>query len=121
MRMSTKSLASLLLVTAVGVAMPGIGRLPTRQRRQESQFDRILQRHDRKGELRAEVLGLDPYTFREHLRHHSFEEIAKQRGFASVKAFRVALFGKLKGELHQRGWTDNRIKHYMTLRSGRLG
>lgn len=121
MRMSTKTLASMLLVTAVGVAMPGISRLPSRKRRQESQFDRIIQHHDRKGELRAEVLGLDPFVFRDLQHQHSFQEIAKQRGFVTTRDFRIALFGKLKDELHKRGWTDNRIKHYMMIRSGRLG
>lgn len=121
MRMSTKTLASMLLVTAVGVAMPGISRLPSRKHRQESQFDRIIQRHDRKGELRADVLGMDPFTFRDLQRHHSFEDIARRQGFASNRDFRVALFGRLKSELHQRGWTDTRIKQYMVMRSGRLG
>ena len=58
MRISTKTLASLLLVTAVMAAAPGIGK-KSREHRRETQFDRILQRHDRKGELRAEVLGID--------------------------------------------------------------
>ena len=64
MRISTKMLASLLLVTAVMVAAPGLG-IKQLRRRQEAQFDRILQRHDRKGELRAEVLGIDAPTFRQ--------------------------------------------------------
>lgn len=121
MRMSTKTVASLLLVTAVAAAIPGISRLPGSKRRQESQFDRLLQRHDRKGELRAEVLGIDAPVFRTLQRHHSFEDIIRQRGFTTVRAFRIALLGKLKHELRGRGWTDHRIRQYMTTRSGRLG
>lgn len=121
MRMSTKTLASLLLVTAVAVAIPGIGRMPGSKRRKESQFDRIVQRHDRKGELRADVLGIDSLEFRDLQKHHSFSDIARQRGFATKRDFRIALLGKLKNELRQRGWTDNRIKRYMAMRSGRIG
>lgn len=121
MRMSTKTLASLLLVTAVAAAVPGISRIPGSKRRQESQFDRLLQRHDRKGELRAEVLGLDAPTFRELQKKLPFEDIARRRGFHSPRAFRIALLGKLKNELHSRGWTAHKIEQYMATRRGRLG
>lgn len=121
MRMSTKTVASLLLVTAVAAAVPGVSRIPGSRRRRESQFDRILQRHDRKGDLRADVLGISVPAFRSLQRHYLFEEIAKQRGFSTVRAFRIALLGRLKNELHQRGWTEHKIKQYMTTRSGRLG
>lgn len=121
MRMSTKTLTSLLLVTAVAAAIPGISRMPGSKRRQESQFDRLLQRHDRKGELRAEVLGVESLVFRDMQKRFSFDEIARRRGFPTRRTFRIALLGKLKTELHQRGWTDTKIKQYMTLRSGRLG
>ncbi|MFI5212775.1 MAG: hypothetical protein ACHQTE_02330 [Candidatus Saccharimonadales bacterium] len=119
--MSTKTLASLLLVTAVAAAVPGISRIPGSKRRQESQFDRLLQRHDRKGELRAEILGIEPLAFRDMQKRMSFDDIAKRRGFGTKRAFRTALLGKLKNELHQRGWTANKIEHYMVTRSGRLG
>lgn len=121
MRISTKTLASLLLVTAVAAAVPGMSRRPGSAHRRESQFDRLLQRHDRKGELRAEVLGIDPYKFRLLQKRLSFEDIARQHGFADSRAFRLALLGKLKNELHQRGWTARRIEQYMVTRSGRLG
>jgi hypothetical protein len=121
MRISTKTLASLLLVTAVATAVPGISRLPGRKRRQESQFDRLLQRHDRKGELRSEILGIDPLVFRDMQKRMSFNAIARRSGFISVRAFRLALFGKLKNELHHRGWTSQRIERFVVARSGRLG
>ena len=121
MRISTKTLATLLVVTAVAAAVPGISRIPGSKRRQESQFDRLLQRHDRKGELRSDVLGLSPLVFRDMQKKLSFDEIARRRGFLDKRAFRVALFGKLKNELRMRGWTTKRIEQYMGARSGRLG
>lgn len=120
MRMSTKTLTSLLLVTAVAAAVPGISKIPGTKRR-ESQFDRILQRHDRKGELRAEVLGMNSLEFRDMQKRVPFKEIIHRSGFKNDRAFRLALFGKLKTELRQRGWSPQRIDHFVTARSGRLG
>lgn len=121
MQLSTKTLASLLVVTAVAVAVPGMSRLPGNKRRQESQFDRLLHKHDRKGELRAAVLNIDPAEFRALRKKHTFEEIARHHGFKSTRAFRIALLGKLKDTLRQKGWSANRISRYMMSRSGRLG
>jgi hypothetical protein len=120
MRISTKTLASLLLVTAVATAVPGISKLPRSRRRQESQFDRLLQRHDRKGEIRAEILGMAPLAFRDLQKRMSFDGIIRNNGFSSVRAFRLALFGKLKNELRQRGWTTQRIDRYVIARSSRV-
>ncbi|MDN5274661.1 MAG: hypothetical protein JWP06_562 [Candidatus Saccharibacteria bacterium] len=121
MRISTSTLTSLLLVTAVAAAVPGISRrLPGSKHRPESQFDRLLQHHDRKGDLRAEILGMDSDTFKSLHKHLTLEEIAHKRGFRNIRAFRLALFGKLKGELRQRGWSSNRIDRYVAVRSSRL-
>lgn len=121
MRISTKTLASLLLVTAVMVAAPGIGKKPKKQHHQETQFDRILQHHDRKAELRAELLGISPFVFRAKQKRMTFAEIARHSGFTSERAFRLALLGKLKDELRHRGWTAQRIERFVLARSGRLG
>ena len=121
MKLSTKTLTSLLLVTAVASAVPGISQLASRKRRHESQFDRLLQRHDRKGELRAEILGIKPIALRSMLKTTSFEDIIRRSGFSSTRAFRIALLGKLKSELRQRGWTTQRIENHVTVRSQRLG
>ena len=115
MKISTKTLASLLLVTAVATAVPGS------KRRRESQFERLMQRHDRKGELRAEILGLTPLQFRDLQKKKSFGEIVRRGGFTSERAFRLAFLGKLKDELHHRGWTAQRIERYVLARSPRLG
>lgn len=120
MRMSTKTLTSLLIVTGVAAAVPGISQLSTGRGRKDSKFDRILQRHDRKGELRAEVLGIDPLELRDMQKRMSFKDIIKRRGFKNDRAFRVALFGKLKNELRQRGWSSQRIDRYVAVRSSRI-
>src|SRR5687768_14918616 len=121
MRISTKTLASLMIVTAVAAAVPGISKVPTVWRRRQSQFDRLLQRHDRKGELRAEILGMSPLAFRSLQKKVSFEDIARRSGFPTARAFRLALLGKLKNELHQRGWNSRKIDHYVLSRRGRIG
>lgn len=121
MRISTKTLTSLLIVTAVAAAVPGITRrLPGKKHRFESQFDRLLQHHDRKGELRAEILGISPTTFKNLQKHLTPTEMVRRSGFTDVRAFRLALLGKLKGELRQRGWTTHRIDRYVAVRSSRL-
>ncbi len=122
MRISTKTLASLMLVTAVAAALPGISsKVPGVKRRGESQYDRLLQRHDRKGEIRAEILGLDPLSFRDMQKKFTFDEIIKKYGFSNARAFRLALLGKLRNELRQRGWTNRKIDHYMVSRRDRIG
>jgi hypothetical protein len=51
----------------------------------------------------------------------TFAGIVRRSGFASERAFRLALLGKLKAELRQRGWTTQRIDRYVLARSSRLG
>lgn len=118
-RLSTKTLASLLVVTAVAATVPGISTLPGKKKRR-GQFDRILQRHDRKGELRAEVLGIDAAKFRAEQKKLSFEEIARKSGFTSARSFRLALLGKLKEELHRKGWSRGRIEKFVAARRSRV-
>ncbi len=117
-KLATNSVASLLLVTAVAV-VPGVTRRREGKPR-ESQFDRILQHHDRKAELRADILGMTPLEFRELHKKHTFDEIIKSAGFKSVREFRLALFGKLRDELLHRGWTRQKIDEHVTLRSQRM-
>lgn len=116
MRIATKTLTSLLVVTAVAT------RLPIRRSRSEhkTQFDRLLQRHDRKAELRAELLGVDPLTFRAEQKQYSMEQLVHRYGFKDMRQFRLALLGKIKQELHARGWSARRIEQFLTRRSSRL-
>ncbi|MGB2787239.1 MAG: hypothetical protein WBB94_02545 [Candidatus Saccharimonadaceae bacterium] len=107
MKLSNKSLASLMVATAAAAAMPGASQALTRHK--ESQFDRLLQRHDRKFEIRGGVLGLEPIVLRDRLKRHSFEEIARQSGLRNTRQFRLALLGYLKNELYSRGWSATKI------------
>jgi len=123
MKISTKTLASLLLITAVatvpGISRIGSGRAGKRPRR-DSHYARILQHHDRKGELRASVLGLPLNEFRLLERTQSREAALRSRGFANERMFRKALFCRIKHELRQRGWTSKRIDEHVAMRVSRI-
>ena len=120
MKMSTKTIASLMVVTAVASAMPGASRLGVPRQRRKSQFDKLLAVHDRKGELRAEILGISALTFRQMSRTRSFAQIVRECGIGSTRAFRLALFGRLGDELLRRGWSRAKIDAYMTARVVRV-
>lgn len=121
MKLPTKTITSLLVVTAVAAAVPGISQIGRRRQKAVSQFDRLIQRHDRKGELRAEVLNMTPEVFRDAMRRMPFDRICRQAGFATVRAYRLALLGRLRYELHHRGWTAQQINSYVLTRSDRIG
>ena len=120
MKMSTKTIASLMVVTAVASAMPGASQLGVSRQRRKSQFDKLLAVHDRKGELRAEILGISALTFRQMSRTRSFAQIVRECGIGSTRAFRLALFGRLRDELLRRGWSRAKIDAYMTARAVRV-
>lgn len=119
MKQSTKTVTSLLVITTIAAAVPGISRIIKPTKRHESQFDKLLQRHDRKGEVRAEILGLSALEFREMTKKKSFEQIISSRGM-SKRAFRMALVGYLRNELKQRGWSATRIDNYVMTRAVRF-
>ena len=118
MQISTKTLASLLLVTSVAT-MQGVTRRSGAWRK-KSRFDRLMRRHDRKGELQAELLGTSPQEFRSLQKQSSFEEVVRRHGFLNEQAYRVALVGKIKAELRQRGWSSHRIDSFVLARRGRV-
>ena len=120
MKLSTKTIASLLVVTAVASAVPGISQVAVPKRRRKSQFDKLLAIHDRKGELRAEILGISAPEFREMSRTMNFGQIVCACGIGSTRAFRLALFGRLRDELLRRGWSRARIDTYVLARSSRV-
>ncbi len=121
MKLSTKTVTSLLVVTAVAAAVPGIGRITTNPRRKyHSQFDRLLQRHDRKGDLRAEILGISAPEFKQMQKKMKFNEICSACGFKNTRAFRIALLGRLRNELRSRGWTTRQIDTYVLSRASRV-
>ncbi|MEO5949721.1 MAG: hypothetical protein ABIP74_04925 [Candidatus Saccharimonas sp.] len=120
MRLPTKTIASLLVAASAAATVPGISQLSISGRRKVSQFDRLLQRHDRKGYLRAELLGLSVYEFRRLQKTIDLEAIIKQCGMGSKRNFRLALVGKLRDELLQRGWSRTRIETYLVRRTLRV-
>lgn len=115
-KLSTKTIATLTVVTAAAAAIPGLSRAAFNSN--ESQFDKLLQRHDRKGDIRAEILNLTPHEFKKQMRRYSFDEIISKAGMTK-RTFRVALLGTLRNELRQRGWTTAKIDDYIRQRSGR--
>ena len=105
-QLSTKSIGSLLAATAA--ATRDVGRRAT-----DKHLERLLKRHDRKGELRASILGMSAPEFRDELRRHSFEEMIRLRGFKGKTEFMTALRGRLRDELYHRGWSRQRINEYI--------
>ena len=120
MKLSTKTVASLLVVTAVAATVPGLSQITIPKKRRESQFDKLLSAHDRKGELRAEILGLSPHEFKQMSKTKSFEEIIHACGLYSKRDFRLALAGRLRNELLSRGWSRARIDTYVMTRAPRM-
>ncbi len=120
MKLSTKTVATLMVATSVAAAVPGISQISIPQKRRESQFDKLLARHDRKGELRAEILGLSSYQFKQLSKTKTFEQIIAQSGFDNKRLFRKALLGKLRDELLRRGWSRARIDSYVIMRAPRM-
>lgn len=120
MKLSTKTVASLLVVTAVAAAVPGLSQISIPKKRRESQFDKLLATHDRKGELRAEILGLTPHEFKQLTKKMTFEEVIQHCGLLSKRDFRIALLGYLRSELLARGWSRTRIDSYVMMRAARF-
>lgn len=120
MKLSTKTVASLLVVTAVAAAVPGLSQVAISKKRRESLFDKLLSRHDRKGELRAEILGISPHEFKQMGKAMTFEGVIQACGLYSKRDFRLALMGRLRNELLQRGWTRSRIDSYVMMRAPRM-
>ena len=104
----------------VAATVPGLSQIAIPKKRRESQFDKLLSRHDRKGELRAKILGLSPHEFKQMSKRMSFEQIILSCGLYSKRDFRIALLGYLRNELLQRGWSRTRIDAYMLTRAPRL-
>ena len=120
MKLSTKTIASLLVMTAVATAVPGISQLTTPKIKRKSHFDKLLARHDRKGELRAEILGISPQELKKMCRTMTLTEVIHRCGLKGKRDFRAALFGRLRNELLQRGWSRSRIDAYVLTRAQRV-
>lgn len=110
MKLATRTLGSLLIATAVAL----------KKTNRRTAFERLLRHHDRKAELRAEVLGVDPMTYRSLQKHYSTSQLVRQFGFKDQQDFRQAVFGKIKTELRSRGWSAKKIDRFVASRSDRL-
>ncbi len=123
MKIATKSLAVLLIVTMLtlssassAVAKPSRSSAP----RNINRLQRLQNRHDKKLELRASVLGISPESLKQELKTHNFDQVLKRHGFKTRLAFQKALVGKLKDELKRRGWSDQKIDRFLQKRLHRL-
>lgn len=109
MKLSTKTVSSLYVaVRDVAVRSHAVGD------KQLKKLERILRRHDRKGDLRASILGIEPVEYREQQRQYPMEQLVKKYGFDDIASFFVALYAKLRHELRSRGWKVSRIKRLET-------
>lgn len=120
MKLTTKTVATLLVAASIAAAVPGLSQISIPKKRRESQFDKLLHRHDRKGEIRAELLGMSAYQFRQEMRSKTLEQLITASGIGSKRAFRLALVGMLRDELLQRGWSRTRIDRYVAVRAVRM-
>lgn len=123
MKIATKTLASILLIAMLSLSavnLAGAAPESSTSKSNERKLERIYKRHDRKLELRASVLGMSVDELKEQLKTKSFDTILNQHGFKSRETFNTALTGKLKDELHKRGWSDEKIEKLMQKRLERI-
>lgn len=121
MKIATKTLVSLLIVTALTLSSSGFASADRGDgMRRESRIERITRRHDRKLELRADILGITTAQLREELKTANFDQVLKKHGFKNRQAFRTALAGKIKDELKKRGWSDEKIQKVVDSRLARM-
>lgn len=123
MKIATKALASIMIIAMLSLsAVNFAGAAPESKvaKSSERKLERTIKRHDRKMELRASVLGISSDDLREQLKTKSFDQIIKHYGFKDRAAFRTALTGKLKDELKNRGWSEEKIETLLKKRLERL-
>lgn len=124
MKVTTKALASMLIMAALTISssagVSAAGPNSRTDRRQDKRFARMLGRHDRKMELRASVLGMTGDQLKEQLRVVPMSQLIRRHGFKSMKEFETALTGKLRDELHRRGWSDQKIDETIARRLERM-
>lgn len=120
MKIATKTLVSLLIVTVLTLSNTGFVYASSDTKHKESRIDRITRRHDRKLELRASILGISTEQLREELKVSTFDQVLKKHGFKTRESFRTALAGKIKDELKKRGWSDGKIQKVVHSRLARM-
>lgn len=121
MKIATKTLVSLLIITALTISSSSFASATSGSgMRRESRIERITRKHDRKLELTADILGIANEQLKEELKVSSFDQVLKKHGFKTREDFRTALSGKIKDELKKRGWSDEKIQKTVDHRLARL-
>lgn len=125
MKIASKTLVTMFVIGLLALNAPmvsAIGSTSTTppQQRQPRRLERLYQRHDRKMELRASVLGISADQLHSELKTASFDQVIKRYGFKDRQAFNTAVLGKIKNELKHRGWSDKKIENFVQKRIDRL-
>ncbi len=124
MKIATKTLASLLIITMLALGTnsisPSTVSASSRGQKTENKLERLTKRHDRKLQLQASILGMTPLELKEELKSSSFEQILKRHGFKTKEDFHTAVAGKIKDELKKRGWSEEKIQKLLDKRVSRL-
>lgn len=124
MKVATNTLATLVLIGIISLSPVNVAAIGTAAKSDKAsikRLERLYQRHDRKLEIRASVLGISPAELREQLKAKSLDVVVKKYGFRDRAAYYVALTGKLKDELRKRGWSERKLEVLVQKRLARLG
>jgi len=121
MKLPNRALMAVLIVTAISLqispaATAGSSDVSQRMKRQ---VERVQQHHDRKLELRAATLGMTATELKDELKAKSFRQILKEHGFKNKDDFYIALQGKVRDELHKRGFSNEQIEQQLLKRQQR--
>ena len=123
MKVATNTLATLVLIGVISLSPVNMAALSATSRADKAnmkKLERLYQRHDRKLELRASILGITPEELREQLKAKSLDVVVKKYGFRDRAAYYLALTGKLKDELRKRGWSERKLEVFIQKRIARL-
>jgi DNA-binding HxlR family transcriptional regulator len=124
MKVATNTLATLVLIGIISLSSVNMAALDAAAARGDKanikRLERLYQRHDRKLELRASLLGITPAELREQLKTKSLDVVVKRYGFRDRAAYYIALTGKLKDELRKRGWSERKFEVLVQKRLARL-
>lgn len=123
MKVATNTLATLVLIGIISLSpvnMAALSNAAGGDKANMKRLERLYQRHDRKLEIRASVLGISPAELREQLKAKSLDVVVKKYGFRDRAAYYVALTGKLKDELRKRGWSERKLEVLVQKRIARL-
>ena len=123
MKVATNTLATLVLIGVISLSpvnMAALSASSSVDKANMKKLERLYQRHDRKLELRASILGITPEELREQLKAKSLDVVVKKYGFRDRAAYYVALTGKLKDELRKRGWSERKLDIFIQKRIARL-